>query len=165
MATGIHGRSWWSGQMLCGWSLLIPICKPYLRLDKRKLCDATGRKNLCCWSWQMLRKKLQINLHHGPWESGLHLSSTDNKQGESFGLCRHSSIKAEERGRNFRKCRFWTILEHRGLSLLHHQSWTNVNMDLQSYQPHPSHSSHDPKFSSLGAKWSQSCGRLIVKRC
>ena len=122
-------------------------------------------KNLCCWSWQMLRKKLQINLHHGPWESGLHLSSTENKQGESFGLCRHSSIKAEERGRYFRKCRFWTILEHRGLSLLHHQSWTNVNMDLQSYQPHPSHSSHDPKFSSLGAKWSQSCGPLIVKRC
>ena len=44
MATGMHGRSWWSGRMLCGWSLLIPICKPCLFLGKRKLCDAIGRK-------------------------------------------------------------------------------------------------------------------------
>ena len=44
MATGMHGRSWWSGWMLCGWSLPIPICKPCLFLSKRKLCDALGRK-------------------------------------------------------------------------------------------------------------------------
>ena len=82
---GMRGRSFWFGKMLCGWSLLIPICKPHLLLDKEELCDSLGRKNTPVLLKSVNsetpkpRKKLQINLHHGPWESGLHFSSTENK--------------------------------------------------------------------------------------
>lgn len=88
MATGIHVRSWWSGQMLYKWSLCIPVCKTSLFLDKRERVAELwipweGKKNLWCWRLGMLRpskprKNLQVNLNHGPWGSGLR-SNTESK--------------------------------------------------------------------------------------
>ena len=82
---GMCVRSFWFVKMLCGWSLLIPICKPCLFLDKGELCNSLRRRNTpvllksANTETPKPRKKLQINLHHGPWESGLHFSSTENK--------------------------------------------------------------------------------------
>lgn len=90
MATGILARSWWSGQCSMGdhYSSQYVSQAYFLTRGKERvaeLCDSIGRKNK---SPVLLkagnaetpkpRRKLQINLDHGPRGSGL-LSSAENK--------------------------------------------------------------------------------------